>query len=212
VNYGELKTLVKQYLEVDETTFNDNIGQFVRLCEDDIYRQVQLQDLMETATSNVVPDSPFLGLPDDFLSAYSLSVLVGDEVQYLTSKDHSFIKEAYPSITFRGVPRFYAFFDEKTLVLGPTPDIDYQVEMNYFYEPASLSAGDDSDETWLSVNGESAILFGTIVQGYIYLKGDQDVMKQYQEQYTQAIATLKIIAEGRNRKDSYRRSDKRMSV
>lgn len=212
MNYGTLKTLVKQYLECEETTFNDNIANFVRLAEEDISRQVQLQDLMETSTANLVPHTPYLGMPVDFLSAYSLAVLVNGEWSYLLSKDHSFVRETYPGASDEGVPRFFAMFDDETMMLGPTPDEDYIIELNYYYEPASLTAGPDSGTTWISEKGENAILYGTIIQGYIYLKGDQDVMKQYSEMYANSISQLKVIAEGRNRKDSYRKSDKRMPV
>lgn len=213
MNYGALKTLANQYLEVDETTFNANIGQFVRLAEEDIFRQVQLQELMETSTAQVVTGSPYLALPADFLSAYSLAIMVGGEYRMLLSKDHSFMREVYPNPDVLGVPRFYALFDDETLMLGPAPNDDYSVELNYFYEPPSLTEDDDDNNTtWLSENGEQALLFGTLLQGYIYLKGDQDVVAQYQNQYQTALAALKIIAEGRNRKDSYRKSDRRIPV
>lgn len=208
----ELKTMVKQYLECEETTFNDNINNFIRMAEEDISRQVQLQDLMETSTANLVPNTPYMGMPQDFLSAYSLAVNVDGEWEYLLSKDHSFIRETYPGQSQTGKPRFFAMFDDETMMLGPTPDSDYLVELNYFYTPASLTEGLANGTTWISEKGENALLYGTIIQGYIYLKGDQDVMKQYSEMYANSIQQLKVIAEGRNRKDSYRRSDKRVSV
>jgi hypothetical protein len=161
----------------------------------------------------VVTGSPYLALPADFLSAYSLAIMVGGEYRMLLSKDHSFMREVYPNPDVLGVPRFYALFDDETLMLGPAPNDDYSVELNYFYEPPSLTEDDDdSNTTWLSENGEQALLFGTILQGYIYLKGDQDVVAAYQNQYQTALAALKIIAEGRNRKDSYRKSDRRIPV
>lgn len=212
MNLGELKTLVKQYLECEETTFNDNIDNFIRFAEEDIMRQVQLLDLMETSTSSLVPGTPYLEMPSDFLSAYSLAILNAGEWTYLLSKDHSFIRETYPGSADTGTPRFFAMFDDETMMLGPTPDSDYTIELNYYYTPPSLTDGSDSNETWISQKGENALLYGTIIQGYIYLKGDQDVMKQYIETYSNAIQQLKVIAEGRNRKDSYRKSDKRVPV
>ena len=210
MNYGELKTLVQEYLECEEATFVANIDQFVKLAEEDIFRQVQLQDLMETSTATLTVGDQYLALPTDFLSIYSLAVIVSGSYQMLLSKDHSFMREVYSDTSVTGVPRFYAFFDEATLMLGPVPGSGYTVELNYFYEPASLSAGADSGTTWLSENAEQALLFGTVLQGYIYLKGDQDVIAGYQNQYQSALAALKIIAEGRNRKDSYRKSDRRI--
>jgi len=212
VNYGELKTLVQQYLECEETTFVDNIDQFVKLAEDDIFRQVQLQDLMKTDTGTTVLNVQNIALPGDFLSIYSVSIKVNGVYQMLLSKDYSFIREVYADDTATGIPRFYAFYDEANLMLGPVPNAAYPVEFNYFFEPTSLTAGGDSGTTWLSENGEQALLFGTVVQGYIYLKGDQDVIAQYTNQYQSALAALKIIAEGRNRKDSYRKSDRRIPV
>lgn len=211
MNYGELKTLVCQYLENFETSFVDNLPVFVRAVEEDVFRQVQLPDLMQTSTANCIQNNIFLPLPGDFLSPYSLGVMVGGELVMMTSKDYSFIKEVYPQgNSAPGTPRYYAVYNDAMMILGPAPDDDYTMELNYFFEPASITDGSDSGTTWLSINGENALLFGTIIQGYIYSKGDQDVMAQYQTQYEQAIAELKIIAEGRNRKDVYRRSDRRI--
>lgn len=213
MNYGELKTLVKSFLEVDETTFNANIGQFVQSAEEDIYRQVQLPALVKTVPLTLTPLNPFLDLPDDFLSPYYLAVTVGGEYQMMLSKDHTFIRETYPNPNLSGVPRFFAVFDDDTFIIGPTPDTDYDTELSYFFYPPSLALNDiDENETWLSINSENAILYGTIIQGYIFLKGDQDVMKQYSEQYDRAVSELKLIAEGRDRKDSYRKSDRRLPV
>lgn len=212
MNYGELKTLVQQYLECEETTFVANIDQFVKLAEEDIFRQVQLQELMETATASLVPSNQYLDLPTDFLSIYSLAVIVGGVYQMLVSKDHSFMREVYSNPSTEGVPRHYALFDDETIILGPVPNSAYTVELNYFFKPVSLTAGADGDSTWLSTNAEQAILFGTILQGYIYLKGDQDIIASYTDRYQSALAQLKIIAEGRNRKDSYRKQDRRLPV
>lgn len=212
MNKGEVVSFCKQYLECEEATFVANIDQFIRMAEDDINRQVQLQELMETSTAVLSIGDQYLALPDDFLSIYSLAVVVNGEYRMMLSKDHSFIREVYPDTTQTGVPRFYAFFNESALMLGPPPDQTYGVELNYFFEPTSLADGDDTATSWLSINAEQALLFGTILQGYIYLKGDQDVIQSYTNQYQTALASLKVIAEGRNRKDSYRKSDRRIPV
>lgn len=212
MNYTDLKALVQQYLECSETTFNTNIDTFIQLAEEDIYRSVQLPDLVQTATSNCITNSPYIPLPQDFLSQYYLAVIVNGSYQMLLSKDHTFIREVYPDQTATGVPRFFAVFNENALIVGPTPDQDYPVELNYFYFPPSLTVGDGSQTTWVSENAEQAMLFGTILQGYIYLKGDQDVIKMYSDRYQNALAQLKTIAEGRDRKDSYRKSDRRLPV
>lgn len=211
MNYAALKTLVAQYLECTEATFAANIGQFVKLCEEDVYRQIQLPDLIVTSLSNVVAGNQYVPLPNDFLSPYYLAVqLPSGEWQMMLSKDHSFIRECYPVVSLTGVPRFFAVFDEDAMIIGPTPDLNYPIELNYFNFPPSLADAGDNGTTWLSVNAENCLIFGTILQGYIYLKGDQDIIKQYTDQYTSALSQLKVIAEGRDRKDSYRKSDRRL--
>jgi len=210
MNYGTLKTLAQQYLENSETSFVDNLPVMIRAAEEAIFRDVQLPDLMQTASADAIPGSLFLPLPADFLAPYSLAVRAGGELRMLVSKDYSFLREAFPDDTVDGVPRYYAVYNDSTIILGPVPDNPYTVELNYFYEPVSLTAGDDDGTTWLSVNAENALLFGTLLQGYIYSKGDQDVMAQYQSQYDTAMTSLKILAEGRNRKDAYRQSDRRI--
>lgn len=210
MDYGTLKELTQQYLENREPSFVDNLPTMIRAAEEDIFRQVQLPDLMQTSTSSCIPGDFFLPLPLDFLSPYSLGVVVGGEMQMMLSKDQSFIREAYPSVGGSGVPRFYAVYNDAYLMLGPTPDAPYQVELNYFYEPPSLTVGPDNHTTWLSINAENALLYGTLIQGYTYSKGDQDVFAQYQTQYQTALAALKVLAEGRNRKDVYRLSDRRL--
>ncbi len=207
---AELITLLQQYLENEETSYVDNIPLFIKLAEEDIYRSVQLPVERTNETSTLVVGEPYLGLPTGFLSAYEIAVIDEGVYFYLINKDVSFIREAYPSATQTGVPRFFAVFDEDTMILGPAPDDDYSIEMHYFRQPASLVDGGDGDTTWLSEYGENAMLFGALLQGYIYMKGDQDVIKSYMEAYGKAIENLKLIAEGRNRKDSYRTSDQRI--
>jgi hypothetical protein len=208
MNYTELKTLIGQYLECDEQTFNDNVDQFVQLCEDEIYREVQLPDLRALATANTNANSRYLAIPGDFLSPYYMAVVVAGKYYPLLSKDESFMREVYGDGS-TGQPRFFSQLDDVTFILGPTPDDVYSVEMEYFYKPESIvTAG----TTWLSSKAEGALLYGSILHGYIYLKGDQDVIAAYKDKYAQAVADLKLIAEGRDRKDSFRTSDKRLPV
>lgn len=206
MNYTELKALIGQYLECDETTFNDNVDQFIKLCEDEIYREVQLPDLRALATTTTTASSRYLAIPSDYLSPYYMAVLDSGQYYPLLSKEESFMREVFGG-TSTGRPRFFAQLDDVTFVLGPTPDNAYTVELEYFYKPESIVT---ATNTWLSTNAEGALLYGSILHGYIYLKGDQDVVKAYQDRYTQAMADLKQIAEGRDRKDTYRTSDKRL--
>ena len=213
MNKAEVYALASSYLEATETTFVDSLDTFVKLTEEDIYRQVQLPELRQNSTANVISGSPYIEVPNDYLSSYSMAVIDGTGAyHFLTSKEVNFMREVYPDPNALGLPRFFAQFDGDTFIVAPTPDDNYEVELHYYFRPPSLSTLGDTDTTWLSVNAENALLFGVIMHGYIYLKGDQDVMQAYKAEYEKAIMNLKTIAEGRIRKDSYLNIDKRVPV
>lgn len=209
---AELYALVQSYLEATETNFVSSIDQFVQLCEEDVYRQVQLPELRQNSTTVFSTGSPYLETPNDYLSAYAMAVIVAGRYSFLTSKEVNFMREVYPNPATLGVPRWFAQFDSDSFIVAPTPDSDYTVELHYFFKPPSLTTMGDGGTTWLSEHAENALLFGTVMHGYIFLKGDQDVMAAYKMQYEKAIQDLKTIAEGRARKDSYRNIDKRIPV
>jgi len=211
MNWGQIKTAVTQYLENEETSFTGNMGLYARLAEEDIYRKVQLPASRATAYTQVIIGDRFLTQPIDCLSVYSIFVTNAGEAQELLPKDPAFLREAYPRDDDQGVPRFYAIHDNDSFMIAPPPDAFYRIETNYFIKLPSISAGDiATNTTWLSLNGENALLFGIIMHGYIYEKGDQDVIQSYANQFQQAIADLKQIVEGREQKNTYRAPDQRV--
>jgi hypothetical protein len=210
MNWGEIKTVVRQYLENEEVTFQANLPLYARLAEEDIYRKVQLPVSRETATTNFNATDPLLSLPTDSMSVYSLAVTT-PEFTYLSMKDEAFLREAYPDPTQVGVPRFFAVRDEANLLVAPTPGSNYSVQMHYFKKPVSIGLNDNAlNENWLSKNAENALIFGIIMHGYIYEKGDQDVIASYKAQFETALGDLKQIVEGRQKKDTYRNPDQRL--
>lgn len=209
MNWGQIKAVVQQYLENEEPSFVANLPLHARLCEEDIYRKVQLPVAKDTATSTIGPSDRFLSVPDDYLSPYSLALLA--PYRFLLPKDEAFLKEAFPDPSEQDVPRFYSIVNERDLLIAPTPNAFYEVEMHYFKKPVSISANDNVNNTnWLSENGENALIFGIIMHGYIYEKGDQDVIQMYAKQFEGAVTDLKVIVEGRQRKDTFRTTDQRM--
>lgn len=212
MNYDELKAAVKAYLEVDETTFNTYYDTFLQTAETDIYRQVQMPFATELETSTFVTGNRFHTLPPDFLSAYYFAIIADDgSYNFLLPKDHSLVNEIMTNTL--GMPRYYTIFDQDKLIYAPSPDADYDMEMSYFRVPPTLSTvapADGTQTNWLLEFGETALLFGTIIQGYVFLKGDQDVIAAYTNQYQSALASLKIITEGRQQRDSNRMPERRM--
>ncbi len=212
MNWSELKEAVQSYLEAGSAPFIANFPLMCRLAEEDIYREVQMPMVRKTAWTTMQIGSRYLAIPTDWLSCYSLNVVIDNEYNYLLEKEPDFLKEAFPTGQ-QGIPRFYSIFDQDSLLVAPPPSGAFTVEMNYFCKPTSLSANDDPTATnWLSLNGENALLFGMLYHGYLFEKGDQDVIAGYKEQFAKAIANLKTIAEGRNRKDTYRTPDARIQT
>ena len=119
-------------------------------------------------------------------------------------KDVDFVQSFNPDAASTGNPRYYAVFDVDNFVLGPTPNSSYAVELHYFYRPASLTAGSGSGTTWLSENAELALLYGSLIEAYIYMKGEQDVMAQYEKRFVEAITGLKMFGESKEVTDEYR--------
>ena len=208
MNYTQLSQALQDYLETTETSFVSNIPNFVRQAEERIYRSVQIPELRKNATANMTAGSPYLARPSDFLSVFSFAVIDGDgDYTYLYDKDVNFIREAYPSASTQGVPKYYAQFDgdqtgvtQGNFILGPTPNAAYQAELHYYFDPPSIV---DTGTSWLGDNAEAALLYGALVEAYAYLKGDPDMLQLYSQRYNEAMLQLFGI-DLRSKRDDYR--------
>ena len=218
MTYDELVTQVNDYIENSFPT--SNIDTFIKQAEQRIYNTVQLASLRKNVTGTATVGNKYLQCPADFLSVYSIAVISDSEYLYLLNKDVNFIREAYPSTAaaFRGKPKHYAIFgprsdneDELSFILGPTPDLSYEVELHYFYLPESIVDSADG-RTWLGDNFDSALLYGTLMEAATYTKAEGDMVKLYSERYVQAIALLKNLGDGKQRADAYRDGQVRVQV
>ena len=170
MTYAELVAAIEDYVENTFTTAQVNL--FIKEAEQRIYNSIQLPDLRKNVTGVISADNKYLQCPGDFLSAYSIAVIDADDnYTYLLNKDVNFIREAYPSPTSTGTPKYYAIFgpqsnniDELTFILGPTPDQDYGTELHYFYYPPSITSEESGGITWLGDNFDSALLYGSILE------------------------------------------------
>ena len=216
MTYAELVAAIEDYVENTFTTAQVNL--FIKEAEQRIYNSIQLPDLRKNVTGVISPDNKYLQCPGDFLSAYSIAVIdpTSGEYTYLLNKDVNFIREAYPNPTSTGTPKYYAIFgpqsndiNELTFILGPTPDVQYDAELHYFYYPPSIVVAGD---TWLGENFDSALLYGSILEAYTYLKGDADIMTNYRQRYEEAMNLLNTLATGKDRGDAYRNGQARIPV
>ena len=203
--YAELKTAIQDYTENTESSFVTHLPDFIQAAEHRIFKLVDLEVFRKNVTSTVTASDPYLNVPDDYLSAFSLSLTKDSAKQFLLQKDVNYLQEFNPNPATTGTPRFYAFFDINNFILAPTPDDNYAVELHYYYLPASLTAGADSGTTWLSENAPNALLYGSLTEAYIYMKGEQDMLGMYEKQFQEALSRIKDLAEARENSDAYRR-------
>lgn len=220
MNYAELVTAVSDYCE--NTFPTTDMDTFIRQAEQRIYNTAQPANLRKNVTGTITSTNKYLSAPEDFLSVYSIAVypVAGGDYLYLLNKDVNFLREAYPNPTSTGKPKHYAIFGPTTTALGavtnelsfiiaPTPDAAYSVELHYYYYPESIvTAG----TTWLGDNFDSVLLYGTICEALVYMKGEPDMVKLAQDRYVQAIALYKNLADGKQRADAYRDGQVRVSV
>jgi hypothetical protein len=207
MNYTELVDLIQDYTETREATFVADIPRFVRQTEQRVYRTVMIPELRKNATATVHAGSQYVARPADFLSVFSLALIDADgNYSYLYDKDVNLLREAYPNPSTTGLPRYYAQFDGDTVsnpgsfIIAPTTDAEYTAEMHYYYDPPSIV---DVGTSWLGENAEAVLLNGALVEAYVFLKGEADVMAMYRKQYTDALGQLTGI-EVRSKRDDYR--------
>jgi hypothetical protein len=211
MNYSQLVTAIEDYVESTESTFVSQIPTFVQLAEERVYNSVQIPAIRKNQIGNLTATNKYLSLPTDWLATFSLAVVdpVTNAQTFLLDKDVNYIREAYPDPDDTGVPQHYAQFDYNTLILGPTPDQGYDVELHYYYYPASIVTAGTS---WLGDNFETVLLYGALREAALFQKQEADIIANYEAKYQESLALLKQLGDGKNRRDAYRSGQVRMPV
>jgi hypothetical protein len=229
MNYTELSLTIKGYCEntfpetISTFTTADQIATFVRNAEERIYNSVQFPSLRKNVTGLLTANNKYLSAPLDFLAVYAIAVIDADGIYYfLLNKDVNFIREAFPNPANTGKPTHYALFgptttntdpavitNELTFLLGPTPDILYNVELHYYYYPESIVTAGTS---WLGDNFDPVLLYGSLLEAVAYMKEEPEVLATYQKRYDEALAMAKRLGDGMERQDAYRSGQVRIAV
>jgi hypothetical protein len=303
MNYVQLYQAIQDYSENTESLFVSNISTFVKEAEDRIYNSVQIPSLRKNVTGTLTASNKYLSCPNDYLSTYSMAIIDTDtSYKYLLNKDVNFIREAYPTPTSTGLPKYYALFgsqysnaNELSFILGPTPNASYNVELHYFYYPVSIVQGaissyntptggssytngvypnvpltggqgsgatatitvagntvttvtinnggqfyaindslttnssyiggtgagfsvtvrliDNADGTsWLGDNFDPVLFYGSMREAMLFMKGEQDLVKYYEDKYTEALMQLNRLGTGLERGDAYRDGQAKIPV
>lgn len=228
MNYNELFSQIQAYTENQfpdtylangsTVSYTTQINTFIEQAERRIYNTVQIPSLRKNVTGACTINNKYLACPNDYLSSFSLAVIdvVTGEYEYLLNKDVNYIRQAYPSPTDTGKPKHYALFgsrlndpNELSFILGPTPDLSYSVELHYFYYPQSIVTAGTS---WLGDNYSPVLLYGSLVEAYTYMKGEQDMLNSYNAKYQEALQQLNRLGTGLERGDAYRDGQAKIKV
>jgi hypothetical protein len=230
MNYSELSSAIQTYTEnnfptitlADSSTVSPTaqINRFITQAEQRIYNSVQFPSLRKNVTGTITANNKYLSCPDDFLSPYSLAIFSGSgPYTFLLNKDVNFMREAYPTPTDTGTPKYYALFgptvsssiisNELSFILGPTPDATYSAELHYYYYPESITT---AVTTWLGDNFDTVLLYGSLVEAYTFMKGEQDLIVLYDTKFKEALALAKRLGDGLERQDAYRSGQFRQAV
>jgi hypothetical protein len=202
--YGQLKQAIQDYTQNTEATFVANLPLFIRMAEERILKLVQLSLFRKNVTANTTTSIPYIACPADFLAPFSLTYTVNSQKVFVEFKDVTFVQTYTPSPSTTGQPRYYAQFDVDNFILAPTPASSYPLELHYLYRPQSLTALPDSGTTWLSENAELTMLYGSLVEAYTFMKGEQDMMQYYMSRFQESLLGLKQLGEAKETTDEYR--------
>ena len=202
--YAQLKTAIQDYTDNAETTFVNHLNDFIKASEEKLLKSVDLDYFRKNVTSTLTSSDQFLTVPTDYLASFSLQITTSGSESFLLQKDVNYLREYTPAASTTGLPKYYARFDENNFILAPTPDTAYTIELHYFYRPNSLTAGADGGTTWLSTNAPYALLYGSLIEAYTFMKGEPDVIQNYTNLYMQYLERVKDLGEARENTDGYR--------
>ena len=237
MTYSELVVAIQSYTEnnfpaitlADGSTESTTtqINRFIQQAEQRIYNTIQFPSIRKNVTGSATTGNKYLSCPNDFLAVYSLAVVdASNNYEYLLNKDVNFIRQAYPNTGAANyaIPKYYALFgptttsgptpavtNELSFILGPTPDANYTVELHYYYYPESITVA-ASGQTWLGDNFDSVLLYGSLVEAYTFMKGEQDLIALYDGKYKEALTLAKRLGDGMERQDAYRSGQFRQAV
>tara|TARA_R110001606_G_scaffold242245_1_gene390179 strand:+ start:132 stop:794 length:663 start_codon:yes stop_codon:yes gene_type:complete len=204
ITYADFLTQVRSYTEVDANVLTDTLlGQFITNVELDVAGLVDYDDTRKYATSSFTADKRYLVTPADFLIIRSLQVFnstdqSGDR-SFMEKRDTSFISE-YNGSGATGLPKFYANWDESSIVVAPTPDQAYVVQLNYIISPPNFTS---SNTTYLSTYQQGMLLHGVLAETFAYLKGPMDMYNLYKSKYTEGIQNFALQQMGRRRRAEF---------
>ena len=201
--FTTLKTAINDYTQNTETTFVSQLSRFILNAEERILKEAQLDVFRKNASGVTTSGNKYLSKPSDFLAQNSLSVISSSENKFLLYKQVTFLQDYNPNPATTGLPLYYADWNDQSFLLSPTPDANYNVELHYFFRPVSITASGDGTR-YLGNNAELALLYGSLVEAYTFMKGEADLLQLYKARFQESLQWIKNLGEGLQTRDQYR--------
>jgi len=200
-----LKQAIQDYTDNQETTFVSQLNSFIESAEERILKTAPLEVFRKNASASLTSGNKYLAKPSDWLFSYALSIIDGNsDTKFLLNKDVNFVQDYWPTASDTGEPIYYADYDYQNFVIAPTPDAAYDAELHYYYRPPSLTSTSGSTQTWLSENAGPALLYGSLVEAYTFMKAEQDMLQLYEKYFAEALQRINAFANVEGN-DFYRR-------
>tara|TARA_R100001377_G_scaffold84725_2_gene68952 strand:- start:604 stop:1254 length:651 start_codon:yes stop_codon:yes gene_type:complete len=203
--FSTLKQAIQDYTQNNEATFVTYLDEFITTAEQRILSEVNLDNFRKNSAGTFQKGNKYLQMPEDYLSSFSMSYFDGDgNQQFLLLKDVNFVQSYTPAgDNTQGEPKYYAPFDYLNFIVSPTPNANSTVELHYFYRPISITTS-STGTTWLGTNAPDAMLYGSLCEASVFMKGETDVFQTYTARYQESISRLKNYGEGMENIDAYR--------
>ena len=201
--FATLKTAIQDYTDNTETTFDNNLTRFIVNTEERILKECQLDVFRRNSQGTTSASTKFLSKPTDFLAPFSLSVVNDSSNEFLLYKQVTFLQDYTPNPATTGVPLYYGDWNDETFLLAPTPNDAFTMELHYFFRPDSITVTSDGT-SWLGDNAQLTMLYGSLVEAYTFMKGEQDLLTLYNNRYMESLQGLKNLGEALQTKDQYR--------
>jgi hypothetical protein len=209
--FTTLKTAIQDYTQNAETTFVTQLPTFIVNAEERILKECQLDVFRKNSRGSATNGNEYLEKPGDFLAQNSLSVINSSNKEFLLYKQVTFLQDFTPDPATTGVPLYYADWDASTFLLAPTPNADFTMELHYFYRPTSITTSTDGT-SWLGDNADLVLLYGSLVEAYTFMKGEQDLLSLYNNRFQESLQWMKNLGEGLQTRDQYRYDRVRRAV
>jgi len=209
--FATLKTAIQDYTDNTESTFVSQLTRFILNAEERILKECQLDVFRKNSQGSTTASTKFLSKPSDFLAPFSLSVVNDSSNEFLLYKHVTFLQDFTPNPSTTGVPQYYGDWNDETFLLAPTPNDAFAMELHYFFRPTSITASSDGT-SWLGDNAELAVLYGSLVEAYTFMKGEPDLLTFYNNRYFESLQGLKRLGEGQQTSEEYRQDRVRVKV